>query len=167
MGNLHRQASLVEQQPDRVTGGVRSRDVATQTLHPGLHATSAAHRKAKRGSLCQCELLTRGERAEPQPPMALFWVLHLHPRDVAEVILALHNAGEGHHQGSGGGGRPLERGKGGKVAPALRPRGTGDEEAPQLLRGLGGEALMHDGDRKVQSTSEKMIPLLLLLLQSN
>ena len=94
-------------------------------------------------------------------------VLHLHPRDVAEVILALHNAGEGHHQESGEEGRPQERGKGGKVVPALRPRDTGDEEAPQLLRGLGEEALMRVVDRKVQSTREKMIRQLLLLHPSN
>jgi len=167
METHHPQASLEEQQADRVTGDVRSRDVATQTLPPGPHATSAVPRKEKRGTLLQCALLTRGEREEPQHQMALFWVLHPRPRGVAEVIPALHNAEEGHHQESGGGGRPQEREKGGRVVLALHRRGTGDEEAPQLLLGSGDEALMLDGNRRVQSTSERTTLLLLPLHPSN
>ena len=118
--------------------------------------------------------------------MALFWVriickpnhgqahfylcvqvLHPRPRGVAEVIRALHNVEEGHHQESGGEGRPQERGKGGRAVLALHRRGTGDEEAPQLLHDSEDEALMLDGNRRVQSTSERMTLLLLPLHPSN
>lgn len=162
----HPQASLGEQRADLVTGGVRSKGVATLTLHPGLLATSVVHQKEKRGSRHQCALLTRDEKDEPQLPTALFWVLHHHPHGVDEAILALHNGGEGRHQESGGG-RPQEREKGERVVLTLHPRGTGVAEAPLLLLGSGDEALMHGENKKVLNTSERMIPLLLLLPRSN
>lgn len=154
----HPLASLGEQRADLVTGGVRSKDVATLTLHPGPLATSAVHQKEKRGSQHQCALLTRGERDEPQHPMALFLVLHHHPRVVDEAILALHNVGDGRHQESGGG-RPQEK-EGERVVLTLHPRGAGVAEVPLLLLGLGDEALMRVEDRKVLNTNERMIPLL-------
>jgi len=162
----HPQASLEEQQADLVTGGVRSRGVATQTLHPGHLATSVVPRKEKRENQRQCALLTRGERDEQQHPTAPFWVLHPHPRGVGEAILALLNVEEGHHQERGGG-RPQEREKGERAVLGLHPRGTEVAEAPLLLLGSEDEALMCDENRKVLSTSERMIPLLLLLPQSN
>lgn len=162
----HPQASLGEQQADLVTGGVRSKGVATLTLHPGLLATSVVHQKEKRESPHQCALLIRDGKDEPQHPTALFWVLHHHHRGVDEAILALHNVGEGRHQESGGG-RPQEREKGERVVLTLHPRGTGVAEAPLLLLGSGDKALMRDEDKKVLSTSERTTPLLLLLPRSN
>ena len=87
METLHPQANLGEDQADLVTGGVRSRVVATLTLHPGkgfgnlkfypfsgLLATSAVHRKEKKARRHRNANLIRGERDEPQRPTALFWV---------------------------------------------------------------------------------------------
>jgi len=159
METHHPQANLGEDQADLVTGGVRSRVVATLTLHPGLPATSVVHRREKKARRHRNANLISGERDEPQRPMALFWVLHLHPRGVGEATLALHNEE---------GDRPQGRERGERVVLTLRPRGdTVVAEAHLLLRDSGDEALMRDEDRKVLNISERMISQLLLLPQSN
>lgn len=168
METHHPQANLGEDQADLVTGGVRSRVVATLTLHPGLPATSVVHRREKKARRHRNANLIRGERDEPQRPMALFWVLHLHPRGVGEATLALHNEEGDRHQENEEGDRPQGRERGERVVLTLHPRGdTVVAEAHLLLRDSGDEALMRDEDRKVLNISERMISQLLLLPQSN